>query len=112
MLPRLHACTAPPAFHISRPCAWSPPSALHTSMPPRLRVSGSQCVRYLRIAAPAALILLCPYFSAHLPCCAGIILRTYPAVPYFSTHFPCCALIFILLRTYPAVSLFFYALLR
>ena len=61
--------------------------------------------------------LLCPYFSAHLPCralifsthsttpCTLIYLRTYPAVTlfrftltltllcaYFSTHLPCCDL--------------------
>src|SRR6266496_571848 len=31
----------------------------------------------------------------------------YAAVPYLSSHLPCCALIF--LRTYPAVPLFFHA---
>ncbi len=71
-----------------------------------------------------SLTLLCSYFSSHLPCCALIFFRTYPAVPLscfastllcaiFFRHLPCCAVIFfgahllccaiILLFAYPAV---------
>ena len=49
----------------------------------------------------AVLTPLCSYFSSHLPCCALVFLRAYPAVPlsrFTITTYP-CALIF--LRTYP-----------
>jgi len=73
--------------------------------------------------------LLCRYFSSHLPCCAIIFLRTYPAgclfffsltllCPHFIFTYPAEVLIFFALTllcpnfsfTYPAVPLFFFAL--
>ena len=64
--------------------------------------------------------LLCPDFSAHLPCCALIFLRTYyPAVLliFFALTLRSCRVIFRLLycalifflRIYPAVPLVYSA---
>ena len=41
----------------------------------------------LLYAYPA--VLLSPYFVLHLPCCALIFLRTYPAVRLFFLRLPC-----------------------
>src|SRR6266480_3995498 len=43
-----------------------------------------------------------------LPCYAPIFFCVIMHFNFFAAHLPCCALIF--LRTYPAVPLFFYAL--
>ena len=61
---------------------------------------------------PAVLSLLCPYFSAHLPCCAYpavpfIFLRTYPAVVSFFCALPCCVLF---VRALTCCALIFFAL--